>query len=267
MMRKELGAVTVEFEEKRGVGSILLDRPDSLNAINHQMHNQIEESLELLTQEDETSDGLALSAVTIEGAGDKAFSAGADITGFSDQNAAAFDPYTMQDAVLDFPAPIVAKIDGYCLGGGFELSLACDFRMASESSRFGFPEADIGLIPGAGGVQYISRLATPSFAKKLAMVGEHVDAVQAEEEGLINDVYPDEHLDEAVDEFVDKLASQPPLALRAIKDSGNNAVQLGLKEGRKYDRRIFSTLQDTDDHEEGVKGFEDDNYEPDFQGK
>lgn len=98
------------------------------------------------------------------------------------------------------------------------------------------------------------------------MVCEHVDATRAEEEGLINDVYPDDRLDEAVDEFVGKLASQPPLALRAIKDSGNNAVQLGLKEGRKYDRRVSATLQDTDDHEEGVKGFEDDDYEPDFQG-
>jgi enoyl-CoA hydratase/carnithine racemase len=265
-MHDELETVVVDFDDERAVGTLTLDRPDSLNAMNGQMRADIETGLEHLSELDEQAAGVAVRAVVIEGTGDQAFCAGADITGFSDVSSAAFEPHGMRDSVIEFPAPVIAKIHGYCLGGGLELALACDFRIASESARLGFPEVDLGLLPGAGGVQYVARLAGPSFAKELAMTGEHISAERAAEEGVLNHIHSDDELDGAVDEFVETLAEKPPLAVRAVKDSGNVAVETDLREGRKYDRRIFGTLLETEDHDEGARAFADDDYEPEFEG-
>jgi enoyl-CoA hydratase/carnithine racemase len=266
-MREELDTVVVEFDEAEGIGTLTLNRPDSLNAMNGQMRDDIETGLELLAEHDAQEEGVAVRAVVIEGSGEKAFCAGADITGFSDASPAAFEAHGMRDSVSEFPAPVVAKIQGYCLGGGLELALACDFRIATESSRLGFPEVDLGLLPGAGGVQYVSRLAGPAFAKELAMTGEHISAERAAEEGVINHVHSDEEFENEVEEFVGMLAAKPPLAVRAIKDSGNVSVESGLNEGRKYDNRVFATLLETEDHEEGARAFAEDDYDPEFVGK
>ncbi|WP_370525592.1 enoyl-CoA hydratase/isomerase family protein [Halococcus qingdaonensis] len=266
-MHEELDAVIVAFDEERGVGTLTLNRPDALNAMNGRMRADIETGLELLEERDSKAEGVAVRAVVIEGAGEKAFCAGADVTGFADASPAAFDAHGLRAAIGEFSAPVVAKIDGYCLGGGLELALACDLRLASESSRLGFPEVDLGLLPGAGGVQYVSRLAGPAFAKELAMTGEHVEAERAADEGIVNHVYDDEAFADEVEGFVETIADKPPLAVRAIKDSGNVSVEVGLSEGRKYDRRIFGTLLETDDHEEGARAFADDEYDPTFVGK
>jgi enoyl-CoA hydratase/carnithine racemase len=266
-MHEELDTVVVEFDEADGVGTLTLNRPDSLNAMNMQMREDIETGLGMLAERDEEEEGIAVRVVVIEGTGEKAFCAGADITGFSGVSPAAFEAHGMRDSVIEFPAPVVAKIDGYCLGGGLELALACDIRIASESSRLGFPEVDLGLLPGAGGVQYVSRLAGPAIAKELAMTGEHMGGERAAEEGIINHVHDDEEFEAEVEGFVGTLAAKPPLAIRAIKDSGNVSVESGLREGRKYDRRVFSTLLETDDHEEGARAFAEDDYDPEFVGK
>jgi enoyl-CoA hydratase/carnithine racemase len=266
-MREELDTVVVEFDEADGIGTLTLNRPDSLNAMNGQMREDIETGLEALAERDGEAEGVAVRVVIIEGSGERAFCAGADITGFSDASPAAFDAHGMRDSVIEFPAPVVAKIQGYCLGGGLELALACDFRIATESSRLGFPEVDLGLLPGAGGVQYVSRLAGPAVAKELAMTGEHVSGERAAEEGIVNRVHGDEKFDEEVEEFVGTLATKPPLAVRAIKDSGNISVESDLHEGRKYDSRVFATLLETEDHEEGAQAFAEDDYDPEFVGR
>lgn len=266
-MQKELETVRVEFDEERAVGRMILNRPDSLNAMNLQMRRDIETGLGLLAEQDDESEGVAVRAVVIEGAGEKAFCAGADIMGFSDVSPAAFESHTMRDSVIEFPAPVIAKIHGYCLGGGLELALACDFRIASESSQLGFPEIDLGLIPGAGGIQYVAYLSSPSFAKELAMTGDHISADRANDAGVINHVHSDDDLDGEVETFVEKIADKPPLAVRAVKDSGNVSTETGLNEGRKYDRRIFSSLLETEDHEEGARAFAEDDYDPAFTGK
>lgn len=266
-MHEELDAVVVEFDAETGIGTLTLNRPDALNAMNMQMRDDIERGLETLAERDAETEGVAVRVVVVEGAGEKAFCAGADITGFSGVSPAAFDAHEMRDSVIEFPAPVVAKIDGYCLGGGLELALACDLRLASASSRLGFPEVDLGLLPGAGGVQYVSRLAGPAFAKELAMTGEHVSAERAAEEGVINHVHDDEEFEGAVREFIETLAGKPPLAIRAIKDSGNVSVETELREGRKYDRRVFSTLLETNDHEEGARAFAENDYDPEYVGK
>lgn len=268
-MRDKLDTVIVAFDEDRGVGTLTLNRPDKLNALNAQMREDIQTGLERIGSFDADAEGVAVRAVVIEGAGEKAFCAGADITGFSGASPASFvnEPRSMRDAIIEFPAPVIAKIDGYCLGGGLETAFACDFRIASERSTFGFPEVDLGLLPGAGGVQYVARLANPSVAKELGMTGEHISAERADEEGLVNHVHPAGELDDAVEEFADTLAGQPPLAVRAIKDTGNKSTEMGLDEGRAYDRRTFSALLQTEDHEEGARAFAEDDYEPEFTGR
>jgi enoyl-CoA hydratase/carnithine racemase len=266
-MHEEFETVRLELDEGNGISTLTLNRPDSLNALNERMRQDIETSLETLAEYDADAGGVGVRTVVVEGAGEQSFCAGADINEFSDVSSAAFETHSMRDSVIEFPAPVVAKIQGYCLGGGLELALACDFRLATESSRLGFPEVNLGLIPGAGGVQYIARLTNPSFAKEFAMTGEHLPAERAAEEGFINHAYPDDEFDTEVEEFVEKIATQPPLAIRAVKDSGNVAVETGLRDGRKYDRRVFSTLLETEDHEEGTRAFAEDDYEPEFIGR
>jgi enoyl-CoA hydratase/carnithine racemase len=266
-MHDELEAVVVEFDEESGIATLTLDRPDSLNALNARMRTEIETGLDRLAERDTDAEGVAVRAVVIEGTGEKAFCAGADINEFSGTSPGAFEPHTMRDSVSEFPAPVIAKIDGYCLGGGLELALACDFRLASESSRLGFPEVDLGILPGAGGIQYVARLADPSFATELAMTGEHITAERAADAGVVNHVHPDNEFEEEVAGFVETIAEKPPLAVRAIKDSGNIAVESDRHAGRKYDRRVFATLLETDDHAEGTRAFADDDYDPEFTGR
>jgi len=266
-MRSELDTVIVEFEEGRGVGRITLNRPEKLNAKNAQMGRDVRTALSELGELDDDADGLAVCVVVLEGAGDRAFCAGADIDEFSDSTRQSFTAYGAQEAIRDFPAPVIAKIDGYCLGGGLETALACDLRFGSDRSTFGFPEVDLGLLPGAGGLQYVSRLAGPAVAVELAMTGEHVGAERAAEIGILNDAFPAESFEEAVGAFADRLAGQPPLALRGIKESSRAAVQMNLQEAREFDGQLFGQLLATEDHAEGAKAFQEDDYEPEFTGR
>ncbi|ADB61223.1 Enoyl-CoA hydratase/isomerase [Haloterrigena turkmenica DSM 5511] len=265
-MDDDLDAARVAFDSETGVGTVTMNRPDALNALNDQLRADIIAGLQRLEAENEDADGVALRAVVLEGAGEKAFCAGADVGGFSEESAGASSERGHYEFIRNFPAPVIAKIDGYCLGGGLETALACDFRLASESSTLGFPEVNLGLLPGAGGVQYVTKLAGPAVAKELAMTGEYISAQRAADEGIINHVYDDDEFDEEVDAFVTDLAGQAPLAVQAIKDSAHMAVQSGLEEGLRYDNRLFRELLETEDHAEGAAAFDEDR-EPEFEGK
>lgn len=265
-MQKALETATIAFDSDSGIGSITLNRPDALNALNGQLRADIETAFERLQALDVEETGVALHVVVIEGAGDRAFCAGADINEFADGSEAdSSRPFAA--IIEDCPAPVIAKIDGYCLGGGFELSLACDIRLASEGSRLGLPEVDLGLLPGAGGVQYVARLANPAFAQELAMTGNHISAAEAAEEDLVNHVYSSDGFEDQVASFVSEIANKPPLAVRGIKSSATIATELGLNEGRRFDQAQFSQLLSSEDHKEGVKAFAEDDYEPTFAGK
>lgn len=264
-MREEYETTIVEFDAETGIGHLTLNRPDALNALSGQLRDDIIAGLRQLEAENEDADGIALRAVVVEGA-EGNFCAGADINEFSDASPGASSERQHYDFIAEFPVPIIAKIRGYCLGGGLETAMACDFRFAEEEARLGLPEVDLGIIPGAGGVQFISRLANPSAAKEIAMTGDHISAERAHELGIVNRVYDDD-LDAAVDEFAETIASKPPLAIQAIKESANMATQTGLAEGRRYDRNLFEPLLDTEDHKEGARGFAEDDYEPSFKGR
>ena len=170
------------------------------------------------------------------------------------------------DAVASCSVPVVAKIDGYCVGGGLELALACDFRIASERSEFGFPEIDLGLVPNGGGTARLATLVGPSRTKELCMTGEFVDAARAATDGIVDRVYEADSLDDEVREFVDTLASKPPLAIRVVKEIVDETNELGLRDGLAYEHRASLPLYYTDDYEEGVAAFTEDR-EPEWQGR
>ncbi|UHQ96123.1 enoyl-CoA hydratase/isomerase family protein [Natrinema halophilum] len=264
-MPTEFETTAVEFDAETGIGHLTLDRPDSLNALSGQLQTDIIAGLEKLDAENDEADGVALRAVVIEGAGGN-FCAGADINEFSDASAGDRSDRSHYEFIRSFPVPIIAKIRGYCLGGGFETAMSCDFRLAHEDARLGLPEVDLGLIPGAGGVQLISELANPAVAREIAMTGDHISADRAHELNLVKR-FSDEEFDDAVAEFAEKIASKPPLAIQAIKRSASVATQTDLEEGFKYDRQQFKPLLATEDHEKGARAFVEDDYEPSFTGR
>lgn len=259
---------TIEWSlnEDRGIGRIELDRPESMNAVSDRLGREVVEGFEAFTRRNEESDGIPVRAVVIEGRGDRAFSAGADITEMESGDLPFFSPTEIYVAPERFAGPVIASIDGYCLAGGMELALACDFRFASERSMFGLTEVDIGMIPGAGGTQRLTEIAGPSRAKELVMTGKHVSAAEALEDGVVDELLPAADLDDRVAEFAEELASKPPLAVQSAKDVIDMAAQVGLREGRMYEHRVARQLRETEDHREGVAAFNE-KREPSWSGK
>jgi enoyl-CoA hydratase/carnithine racemase len=265
-MDAEFDTAVARFDQETGIGTVLMNRPDSLNALNGQLRDDIIASLEWLDARNEDAEGVALRAVVLEGAGGN-FCAGADINEFEDHTLAERDTRPHYEVIMDFPVPVIAKIEGYCLGGGFETALACDFRLVHAESRLGLPEVGLGIIPGAGGIQFVSRLANPSVAMELAMTTDHVSGREAHDLGLVNGVFDEDEFDEGVLAFVEKIASQPPLAVQAAKRSATMAVQSGLNEGREYDYQQVQPLFGTDDHAAAVRGFAEEDFDPTFEGQ
>lgn len=262
-MEEEFETTEVSFNEDTGVGYLTMNRPDALNALSGQLTSDIVAGLKALNGINEES--VDMRVVVMEGAGGN-FSAGADITEFGGGGPVTSVSRSHYRFIMEYPLPVIAKIRGYCLGGGLETAMSCDFRIAHEDANLGLPEVDLGLIPGAGGVQLISRLVNPSAAKEIAMTGEHISADRAKELGILNHVHGDD-LDDAVDEFAETLASKPPLSIQAIKESGNLASQVGLEEGLDFDSKLFGPLLGTEDFQEGARAFSEDDYEPEFKGK
>nr|WP_273737498.1 enoyl-CoA hydratase-related protein [Natrinema soli] len=263
---EEFETVSTEYDAETGIGSLTLDRPDALNTLNGQLKDDIVSGLKALDAQNEGEDGVALRAVVMEGAGDRAFCAGADVGGFEDKSAGERSGQSPYELVKEFPAPVIAKIQGYCLGGGLEMAFACDFRFASADSTFGLPETGLGIIPGAGGIQYVSRLASPAVAKELVMTAEHFSAERAADEGLIHDVHDAADLDEEVQNFAESIATQAPLALQATKKSVAMTMETGLDAGLESDRNRSESLIGTHDAEEGMQAFSEDR-EPEFEGR
>jgi len=203
----------------------------------------------------------------IQGAGERAFSAGADITEF-----AGGKPHQLSEIgdFFDVPAtcskPVIAAIDGYALGGGLELSLACDFRLASQRSEVGQPEIKLGLIPGGGGTQRLARLIGPSRAKELIMLGERIPAEEAERWGLVNHVYPDDAFEAEVGKFAQKLADGPPIALKFAKRVVDEGLNAPMETALALEHQAFGLLFSTEDMVEGTTAFLS-KREPEFEGE
>ena len=266
MQTRELDTVDWSYDDENGIGRIVLNRPGAHNALSEQLKSDIVEGFDAFNEIDREGSGVTVRTVIIEGAGDKAFSSGADISEFEVKNPGIFEPNEAWEAAEGIPAPVIAKIDGYCFGGGLELALACDFRIASERSELGLPEVNIGVIPGGGGTQRLAELVGPSRAKELCITGEHIPAKEAAEDGIVNYVYPAEELEEKVNAFAVQIAEQAPLAVRAVKDVINMSQEVHLEEGRMYEHRACLSLFKTDDQKEGAQAFAE-KREPEWNGQ
>ena len=246
--------------DDRGRLAVTIDRSDRLNAVDDAVREEIRHLLEAVDDD-------AVRCVTFEGAGEKAFSAGADVDSVADRTPAeAIEVTPLYDVIAEFPRPTLAAIDGYCLGGGHELALACDLRVATTDSEFGFPEIGLGLLPGGGGTQRLVRLVGEARAKELVFRGNHIDAERAADWGLINRAVPPEAFDETVESYVDDLASGPPVALKVAKTVLNNAEDTSLGAGMAMESQAFGFLTTTEDFEEGRRAFQEDR-DPEFEGR
>nr|WP_123534154.1 enoyl-CoA hydratase-related protein [Halosimplex salinum] len=255
----EHDSIACELNE-RGRLAITIDRPDSLNAIDDAVREGVVDLLERIDDE-------RVRCVTFEGAGDEAFSAGADVESVADRTPAeAIDVTPLYEVVAEYPRPTLAAIRGYCLGGGHELALACDMRVATADAEFGFPEVGLGLLPGGGGTQRLVRLVGEARAKELVFRGHRIDAKRAADWGLINRAVPPAEFDETVDSYVEDLVSGPPLALKVAKNVLNNAEDTSLAAGIAMESQAFGFLTTTEDFEEGRRAFRE-GRDPEFEGK
>ena len=245
------------------IAKITFNRPDKLNALNGQVRCAVFGALDTLGADDD------VRVVVLTGAGDRAFIAGADISEFKDarpvEQYRAMQRGDIYGAVESFPKPVIAMINGFCLGGGCELAMACDIRVASTAARIGQPEISLGLIPGAGGTQRLPRLVGEGWAMRLIMSGELISGEKAEEIGLVETAVAPEELEDHVMELAAKIAVRSPLALQAAKESVMAARRMPLDEGLKFERSWFSLLFSTDDMAEGVGAFLE-KRKPEFTG-
>jgi len=244
---------TVLEERHDRVAILTINRPDKLNALSQQVRDDMLALLAGLETDD------SVGAVVITGAGDKSFVAGADIGEFAgrspfDQRHAMRSPRIF-DVMSSFPKPVIAMINGFCLGGGCELASSCDLRLASDRARFGQPEIKLGLIPGGGGTQRLPRLIGHGQTMRLVLSGELIDAAEAHRIGLVEIVAPHDELRAVTLELAGKIAAKSPLTLRIAKEAVNASRSLPLDDGIRYERDLFCLCFSSEDMAEGVDAF------------
>lgn len=236
--------------------TITIDRPEALNALNVSTLDALETALD----EVEAADS---RVAVLTGAGERAFAAGADVEYMSELSTPQAQAYMRQGQRMTrrletFPCPVIAAVNGYAFGGGCELVLGCDLRVASERAVFGQTEIDFGVIPGWGGSQRLPRLVGDEVARRMIYFGERIDAQDAQEYGLVGDVVAHDELDDYVDALADDLIEQPAAALRAAKAAINRTFDGSLEAGLAFERRACSGLFGTHDQREGMQAFLDD---------
>ena len=253
-----------EFIETTLMGStalIELNRPRQLNSLNTKMIREI-----LLAMEDFDRNE-AVRVIVLTGKG-RAFSAGADIDEMTAANPISLEllkQFTDWDRIAQVKKPIIGAVKGFVFGGGFELALCCDLLISSTDTEFAFPEVGLGVMPGAGGTQRLTKLVGRTKALQWLWSGERIPAEVALAHGIINRIVAPELLMEETMKFAERLAKQPPLSVRLIKDYVNKAVDSTLYEGMQYERKNFYLLFATQDQKEGMNAFIE-KRKPDYRG-
>jgi enoyl-CoA hydratase len=247
-----------------GIVLLTIDRQEKLNALNPQVTEEIGQAL-LDVEQDEPR------VIIVTGAGERAFVAGADISEMSSMEPLEAKRFTeighAAMALLDkSPIPTIAAVNGFALGGGCELALACDIRIAAENALFGFPEVGLGILPGMGGTQRLPRLVGPALAKELIFSARRIDAAEAKEIGLVNRVVPEGEALNAARELAAEIAANGPVAVRHAKTAANRSLDVDLISGLEYEADQFSLLFATEDAREGMGAFME-KRKPQFEGQ
>ena len=254
----------VKVQREDGVAVLTIDRQEKLNALDRQVVEEIGQALLELEAE-------RPRAIVVTGAGERAFIAGADIRAMS-----VMDPIEAKQfseighaamALLDrSPVPTIAAVNGFALGGGCEVALACDVRIAAENATFGFPEVGLGILPGMGGTQRLPRLVGPALAKELIFTGRRIGAEEAREIGLVNRVVGQGEALDAAMELAAEISANGPLAVRHAKAATNRALDVDLVSGLEYEADQFALLFATEDAREGMNAFGE-KRKPKFEGR
>ncbi len=245
---------TLLFEKKDTIGILTINRPEKMNALSNQLTSELKSVLEEIEQDDK------LRVLIIIGAGDKAFVAGADIKELVVRDAkmgwrVSKERQDLFSRIENLAVPAIAAVNGFALGGGLELALACSIRICSEQAQFGAPEVKLGIIPGDGGTQRLPRLIGQGRAMEMILTGDFIDAQEAFRIGLANKVVPHEELMEKTLELANKIASRPPLAVQFAKEAVNHSSGGGMESGYALESFLHALSCTTEDKKEGVSAF------------
>ncbi len=247
-----------------GVAVVTINRPEKLNALNAEVRRLLVAAFDELAADDD------VKVIVIHGAGEKAFVAGADIAEFAartaDEQREVYDKRRVYETVADCPKPVIAAVHGFCIGGGSELALACDVRVADRTARFSQAEIRIGLIPGGGGTQRLPRLVGRGQAMIISCTGDFVDAEDAYRMGLVEVLVDEgEHLERAL-ELAGRMARWSSVSLRLAKEAVSAAFEMPLAVGLEHEKELFLTAFGSEDGREGVRAFVE-KRKPVFKGR
>jgi len=245
-----------------GIAVVQFNRPEVLNALNMKLMEELVDALEALDKEDD------VRCVVITG-NEKAFAAGADIKEMANASAMDMlirDNFARWDRIRKIKNPIIAAVSGFALGGGCELSMSCDIIIASETAKFGQPEINIGVMPGAGGTQRLTRAVGKVKAMEIVLTGKMISAQEALQWGLINKIVPVEYYLQEAKDLAKEIASKPPLAVRLAKEAVLKAFDTTIEGGLEFERKNFYLLFASDDQKEGMKAFVD-KRKPEWKGR
>ena len=245
---------TILYEKRDGVAVVTVNRPEKLNALNQKVMQELGACFESIRDDDE------VGAVILTGAGDKAFVAGADINELAVQTPVEGKETSLRgqmilDAIENLGKPVIAAVNGYALGGGCELAMACTFRVASENARFGQPEVKLGIIPGYAGTQRLPRLVGKGVAQQMILTGDPIGAEEAYRIGLANQVLPLKDLISTAEALARKILANAPLAVKFAMEAVNRGLEMTQEQGQFLEASLFGLCCTTADMKEGTRAF------------